>query len=86
MATPFSKNKSALLRTQPRYYRKELAKANWYKTITQESSYDDPVRGPMTWRSRMRIVDGNKVEYELYLIPGAGKEEKMMVMTLARKQ
>ena len=55
------------------------------KTITQESSYDDPVRGPMTWRSVMRIVDSNNVEYEMYLIPKAGKEEKMMEMTLARK-
>ena len=54
-------------------------------TITQESSYDDPVRGPMTWRSVMRIVDSNKVEYEMYLVPKAGKEEKMMEMNLTRK-
>ncbi|HUJ89283.1 MAG TPA: DUF1579 domain-containing protein [Syntrophorhabdales bacterium] len=55
------------------------------KTITQESSYEDPVRGPMTWRSVMRIVDTNNVEYEMYLIPKADKEEKMMEMTLTRK-
>ncbi len=56
------------------------------KTITQESSYDDPVRGPMKWRSVMRIADSNNVGYEMYLIPEAGKEEKMMEMTLTRMQ
>ncbi len=55
------------------------------KTITQESSYDDPARGPMTWRSVTKLVDGNTVRYEMYLIPKGGKEEKMMEMTLARK-
>ena len=56
------------------------------KTITQESSYDDPVRGPMVWRSVTRIVDDNKMEYEMYLIPKEGKEEKMMEMTVTRKK
>ena len=54
-------------------------------TITQESKYDDPVRGPMTWRSIMRIADDNRVEYAMYLIPKKGKEEKMMEMTMTRK-
>jgi hypothetical protein len=56
------------------------------KTITQESSYDDPVRGPMTWRSVTRIVNNNAVEYEMYLIPKGGPEEKMMEMTATRRQ
>jgi hypothetical protein len=56
------------------------------KTITQESSYDDPVRGAMVWRSITRIVDNNALEYEMYLIPKGGKEEKMMEMTMTRKK
>jgi hypothetical protein len=56
------------------------------KTITQESSYDDPVRGPMKWRSVTRIVDDNTLEYEMYLTPKKGKTEKMMEMTVTRKR
>jgi hypothetical protein len=56
------------------------------KTITQQSSYDDPVRGPMVWRSVTRIVNKNSLKYEMYLIPKAGKEEKMMEMTVTRKR
>jgi hypothetical protein len=56
------------------------------KTITQESSYDDPVRGPMVWRSVTRIVDADNLGYEMYLIPKGGKEEKMMEMTVTRKK
>jgi hypothetical protein len=55
------------------------------KTITQESSYDDPARGPMVWRSVTRIVDENTLEYEMYLIPEGGREEKAMEMTVTRK-
>jgi hypothetical protein len=44
------------------------------KTITQESSYDDPVRGPTVWRSVTKIVDNNTLEYEMYLASkGASK-------------
>jgi len=56
------------------------------KTITQESSYDDPVRGPTVWRSVTRIVSDNTLEYEMFLTPKGGKEEKMMEMTVSRKQ
>jgi hypothetical protein len=55
------------------------------RTITQETSYDDPIRGPMTWRSVTRIVDDNTMEYVMYMIPKGGKEEKAMEMTVARK-
>jgi hypothetical protein len=56
------------------------------KIITQQSSYDDPVRGPMIWRSVTKIVDNNTLKYEMYLTPKGGKEEKMMEMTVTRKQ
>ncbi len=56
------------------------------KTITQESSYDDPVRGPMRWRSLTRFVDDNTLKYEMYLTPKGGKEEKMAETTVSRKR
>jgi hypothetical protein len=56
------------------------------KTITQESSYDDPVKGPTVWRSVTRVVDDDTLEYEMYLTPKGGKEEKMMEMTVTRKR
>jgi hypothetical protein len=56
------------------------------KTITQETCYDDPVRGPMVWRSVSTIVDTNTLKYEMYLIPKGGKEEKAMEMTMSRKK
>ncbi len=55
------------------------------KTITQQCSYDDPVRGPMVWRSVTRIVDDNTLKYEMYLTPKRGKEEKMMEMRAERE-
>ncbi len=56
------------------------------RTITQEACYDDPVRGAMTWRSISRIVDDDTMEYEMYLIPKDGKEEKAMEMTVRRRK
>ncbi len=67
------------------YYFEGTASADG-KTITQESSYDDPVRGPMVWRSVTSIVDGNTLEYQMYLTPKGGKEEKMMEMTVTRER
>jgi len=55
------------------------------KTITQESRYDDPIKGPMTYRSAIRIVDDNSFEFEMYGIDKNGKEEKMMGITYTRK-
>jgi hypothetical protein len=55
------------------------------KTITQENSYEDPVKGPATWKSVSRIIDNNTMEYEMYITPKGGKEEKMMEMTVSRK-
>ena len=56
------------------------------KTITQECSYDDPVRGPAVWRSVTRIKDDNTLEFEMFIAPKGGKEEKMMEMTVSRKE
>lgn len=66
------------------YYFEGTASADG-KTITQESRYDDPIKGPMTWRSVTKIVDNNTVVYEMYGIDKKGKEEKMAEMTLTRK-
>jgi hypothetical protein len=56
------------------------------KTITQECSYDDPIKGPSVWRSVTRIKDDNTLEYEMFITPKGGKEEKMMEMVAARKE
>lgn len=56
------------------------------RTITQECSYDDPVKGPSLWRTVTRIKDDNTCEFEMFLTPKGGKEEKMMEMTIARKE
>jgi hypothetical protein len=55
------------------------------KTITQECSYDDPIRGPLVWRSVTKIVDDETLAYEMYITPREGKEEKAMEMTLNKK-
>mgnify|MGYP000306200207 CR=1 FL=1 len=55
------------------------------KIITQESRYDDPVKGPSLWRTVTKIKDDNTLEFTMYLTPKRGKEEKMMEMTVMRK-
>jgi hypothetical protein len=54
------------------------------RTITQECSYDDPVRGPSVWLSVTRIRDDNTLEFEMFITPKGGKKEKMMEMTVTR--
>lgn len=56
------------------------------RTITQKCSYDDPVRGPAVWRSVTKIKDDNTQEFEMFITPKGGKEEKMMEMTVSRKE
>jgi len=56
------------------------------RTITQECRYDDPVRGPSVWRSVTRIKDENTQEFEMFITPKGGKEEKMMEMTVTRRE
>jgi hypothetical protein len=55
------------------------------KTITQESRYNDPIKGPMKWRSVTKIVDDNTLVFAMYGIDKRGKEEKMMEITYTRK-
>jgi len=55
------------------------------RTITQESHYDDPIRGPVKWRSVTRIIDNDTNTFEMYATYKEGKEEKMMEITYTRK-
>ena len=56
------------------------------KTLTQECSLDDPVRGHLRWRSVTRFLDDNTLGYEMYITPEGGKEVKEMEMTVTRKE
>ncbi len=56
------------------------------KAITQECRYDDPIKGPMKWRSVTKIVDDNTHVFEMYGTDKSGKEEKMMEITYTRKR
>jgi hypothetical protein len=69
----------------PMYYFEGTASADG-KTITQESSFDDPIRGSVTRRSITRIVDENTLVYEMFNIPKGGKEVKVGEMTVSRKR
>ncbi len=55
------------------------------KTITQEATYEDPVRGPMKWRSVTMIPDDNTVLFEMYGTDKNSKEEKIMEITYTRQ-
>jgi len=55
-------------------------------TIIQECHYDDPIKGPMIWRSVTKIVDENNHLFEMYGIDKTGKEEKMMEIAYTRKR
>jgi hypothetical protein len=56
------------------------------KTITQEGRYDDPIKGPMKYRTVIRIVDDNTMVFEMYGTDKDGKEEKMMEETYTRRK
>jgi len=56
------------------------------KTITQECRYNDPVKGPMKWRSVTQIVDDNTQAFEMYGTDKSGREEKMMEITYTRRR
>jgi hypothetical protein len=55
------------------------------KVITQVCDYDDPVKGPSLWRTVTTIKD-DTVEFAMFLTPKGSKEEKMMEMTMERKE
>jgi hypothetical protein len=56
------------------------------KTITQECRYNDPVKGPMKWRSVTQIMDDNTQAFEMYGTDKSGREEKMMEITYTRRR
>ena len=66
------------------YYFEGTASADG-RTITQESRYDDPIKGPVKWRSVTKIVDNDTHVFEMYATYKGGKEEKMMEITYTRK-
>ncbi len=55
------------------------------KTITQLSSYDDPMEGHMKLRAVTTIVDENSHIFEMFSTGKSGKEAKMMEIMYARK-
>ena len=55
------------------------------KTITQTCRYDDPVKGPLKWRSVTKIVDHDTHLFEMFVTDKSDKEEKMMEITYTRK-
>ena len=67
------------------YYFEGTASAD-SKTIIQKCSYDDPVRDPSVWRSVTRFRDDNTLELEMFIAGKGDKEEKMMEMTISRKE
>jgi len=56
------------------------------KAITQHSRHDDPVRGPVTWRSVTRMVDENTHLFEMFGTDQTGREEMMFEITYTRKR
>lgn len=54
--------------------------------FTQECRHDDPVRGPMQWRSVTSILDDNTHRFEMYITDRSGTEEQMMEINYTRKQ
>jgi len=56
------------------------------KTIIQTAGFDDPVRGPMQWRSVTSILGDNTMLFEMYSLGESGQEKKMMEITYTRNQ
>lgn len=56
------------------------------RTISQTCNYDDPVQGPVKWRSVTRLVDDDTLEFEMYTTKESGNEEKMAEMTYTRSK
>jgi hypothetical protein len=54
------------------------------RTISQTAGHDDPVQGPMQWRTVTRIVDDRTFLFEMHSTGKSGKEEKMMEITYIR--
>lgn len=55
------------------------------KQIIQTSHYDDPIQGPMDFRTVTTVMDENTLGFEMYSTGKTGKEEKMMEIIYTRK-
>lgn len=56
------------------------------KTITQECLCENPIKGPVKWRSVTQIVDDDTHLFAMYTRQANGKEFKMMEITYRRKK
>lgn len=56
------------------------------RSIVQTSSYNDPIQGPMKWRSVTRVVDNDTWAMQMYSTGTGGKEMKMMEGVYSRKK
>ena len=56
------------------------------KMISMENRFNDPVRGPMTYRMELRFVDDDTYTFEMHGMDKNGKEEKMMESTYTREK
>lgn len=56
------------------------------KTITQTCDYDDPVQGPVTWRTVTSLVNDDTMTFEMYSTNASGTEVKMAEMTYTRSR
>ncbi len=65
------------------YFFEGTASANG-KTITQLSSYDDPMEGPTKLRAVTTIIDDNSKIFEMFSTGKRGREAKMMEIMYTR--
>ncbi|MGA7826625.1 MAG: DUF1579 domain-containing protein [Geobacteraceae bacterium] len=56
------------------------------RSITLTCDFDDPVQGPVTWRTVTRLWDDDSMKFEMYSTNSSGKEEKMAEMTYTRSR
>lgn len=56
-----------------------------HKTITQTAHYDDPIQGPMDFRTVTTVMDDDTMGFEMFSTGASGTEEKMMEIVYTRK-
>jgi hypothetical protein len=56
------------------------------KTINLSGRFEDPIKGPMLFRTVYRIIDQSKNTFEMYGTDKSGTEEKMMETAYTRRQ
>lgn len=55
------------------------------KTVNMTGSYDDPIEGPMKYRTVTKFMDNNTHVFEMYGTGKSGKEAKLFEITYTRK-